>query len=363
MLSRIMKICLLGVIAALIALFILSWHILDGNNNDLYLVTPKTAMEPGTDIKTVEKINDEKFMLTYLKKQQKKVAVRYANHDVSLAWTNYTFPFVCKYPMLNGGFFTKDDQEQKNNYAVLNERAAFDLFGSMDGSGFVFTLEDKEYIVKGVIKDNEENPTVYMPMMLSGENPNAFIAALDEKNGISVEYVQNELKQAGITDANYYFINLGLASGKIAGKAEVAIMIIFFYIHILLLILCIRSLKKQYRLLLSASKQYYFREMLKFSPKAASGIAGVAAAVFVLCVIFVSMLIRFLNLYLYWSGGGKLPKDASVYFSSFMTFQQLSVYVNSIFIVCIFLSTALFAYCCGWTQKSKINSYPIDDPI
>ena len=92
--------------------------------------------------------------------QEKKIKAIHGNHTVNLRGTNYSYPFVLNYNLVNGGFFTKSAQEQGSKVVVLNEIAAFELFGGNDCIRNEIIVDNLIYTVKLNIKI--ENKNIYI---------------------------------------------------------------------------------------------------------------------------------------------------------------------------------------------------------
>ena len=346
MLNRIAKLCLTGLIITLLMLFYISYSIKDRNYDGLNIAIHKSAAGEGADIREIEKVNENKLMITYFEKEQCVLTVRNLKHDITLISTNYTYPFVCKYQMLRGGFFTRDNQDAKNKYSVLNQAAAFKIFRNMDIIGLKFEIDNEEYIIRGVINDDKESPNIYVPMLLTGQNPSSLLFRTDEKKGITIGYVKNELKRIGISEGNYQFINIGLASKKIAGKAAIALMIFSCCSLVLLLLLCVIKIKKLSAFISSVYKKFYLKELIKAYPGIVSASLGLIAAVIIICTLLVLLLLRFAEIYLTWRDAGSLPPVMAVNFEDvFVFFQRINRYTDIIFMVFILFIFILMLYC------------------
>lgn len=170
----------------------------------LLVITPKAASARGVAFDAVEEINGKKFMITYICEESAIARAVNSNAGVTVRATNYTYPYVMQFVMKSGGFFTKVHQEQKLNVAVLNEKAAFDLFGGVDISGNTLTISNEKYRVVGVISDADDALHVYLPVTLRQQSrPNTFAVRLDDH--VSEALVKNELKQINVTDTSYEF--------------------------------------------------------------------------------------------------------------------------------------------------------------
>jgi len=173
-------------------------------HDTLLQITPRAALQRGIAAGTVEDINGKEFLITYVCEESAVIEAVNSRSAVTVRATNYAYPHVLRRVMKNGGFFTKTHQEQKSKTAVLNEKSAFDLFGSVDISGNEFTMSHENYRVVGVISDKEDKPYVYIPVTLRQQSmPNSFSVRLCDN--VSEALVKNGLKQIGVSDGGYEF--------------------------------------------------------------------------------------------------------------------------------------------------------------
>lgn len=187
---------------------------------------PKVAGKKSVSVTAAEEIN-EKMMLTYETIYEKSVKAIQVSKSVTLKATNYTYHFVMGYPVVSGGFFSKDAQDDGNKVAVLNEKAAFDLFGTLDAGGNHLYIDMKPYVVVGVISDGDSDTlNVFVPSSSIGETTAECIVV--SLTGVSPEQAKNELKAAGLDDIRFDFLNLGLIKSVVQNKiilsAVVALM-------------------------------------------------------------------------------------------------------------------------------------------
>jgi hypothetical protein len=113
-----------------------------GNSGADYLaVLPYNAGSKSISVKAADELN-EKFPLTYKAVYPKTARALSVNSGVNVIYTNYSHVFVMRCRILNGGFFTKDAQKNAYREAVLNEKAAFDFFGTVAASGNEIYIED-----------------------------------------------------------------------------------------------------------------------------------------------------------------------------------------------------------------------------
>lgn len=245
-------------------------------------VLPNIAGSKSVLIVKAEETN-EKIMLTYETEYNKPVSALTVNVSVSLIATNYTYPFVLEYPVISGGFFSKEAQDNGNRAAVLNKKAAFDIFGTEAANGNEIYIDMKPYIVVGVIDDGDnENLKVFIPSSAIGEKiAECVIVSLD---GTSEEQVKNELKTSGIDETRFTFLNLALISSVISGKTRLSLIIAGMGFLIIALKILLHFFKNN----ITGLKELRQREYLSGLLKDKSGITLKLIVSAVLTVILLS---------------------------------------------------------------------------
>ncbi|MEJ8546220.1 ABC transporter permease [Brevibacillus borstelensis] len=348
-----MQIVLLLLASSLMAAFLLI-RIMTGQGGyqNLFLVTPKIANSAGYDIETIEKINEEKFMLTYEIISEKNVTALHSTYDVALIGTNYTYPFVLGYNMLVGGFFTKDAQDFKSKFVVLNEKGAFETFGSLDIIGNEVLIDGNPYSVVGVINDGDEDKrNLYIPATCLAKTANTFITALDYDNGISEEYVKNEYKQIGINETRYEMINLDLISKIIQEKFWAAWEIVLGAAVILFLLKSLLVLVDKAHKSKLLFKDFYLHELLREKPAEIAGMAGAGIVAAAALGALFWLVLDIFKKSLKWGSAGELQGFATDSFNlGFL--HNMTIYTNTVFAAFIIIFTLFFLS----ILKSKVEA-------
>jgi len=232
--------------------------------SDRLLILPKVHKSVSVDFETIEELNETKCMLTYEVSKQQNIKAINSSHTVILKGTKYTYPFVMNYPMTKGGFFTKNAVENESKYAVMNELAAFEIFGDYNIIGNKIVINHDSYIVVGIIDDGDKsNKNVYLPVTFFTNSPDTFIVKMDSPNNISDEFIESVFKQVGITSSNYDFINIGMVYSMIGEKVLVSFELVLMDILYLIIKRGIRVLFHQYNMIMKLLDQYYFIDFLK----------------------------------------------------------------------------------------------------
>jgi hypothetical protein len=193
---------------------------------DLLLVLPAEISSPKIDINRIEYFINNEFLLTYEIPSSDRVSLTNGDYAVTLIGTNSCYSRVLGLPMIEGSFFSAREWEGKQRQAVLNEKAAFDIFGSSRVAGNRFKIRNEVWLVAGVINDGDEDHSrVYVPSSIGGGGADALVALTS--GGIDEAYVKNSLKILGIQEAACNFYNFGTITNLLLERV-VVILILFF---------------------------------------------------------------------------------------------------------------------------------------
>jgi hypothetical protein len=197
-----------GALVLLAALYFPVLFLRQNPLRNLLLVSPAEDSSYVFDLQKLGRIAEDEFLLTYEIRQQLAVRTAYGEYPVTLIGTNSLYPALSSYPMLRGSFFTGTAEKGKNREAVLNETAAFRLFGGDNIAGRILTIEGAPWLVTGIMDDGEEAPRVYVPAAVKGEGPRALLALLNGAGGVDPVYVKNALMPLGIHETSHLFFDL-----------------------------------------------------------------------------------------------------------------------------------------------------------
>jgi frataxin-like iron-binding protein CyaY len=137
-------------------------------------------------------------------------------------------------PIPEGSFLSNQAWTGKQRHAVLNEKAAFTIFGSSKISGNRFRLRNETWIVTGVINDGDEDRSrVYVPSSIRGGEASAL--ALMSTGNLDEAYIKNSVKTLGIRDGNFYYINLQTLCRLLWERAGIIPLLFFAFLFLSLL--------------------------------------------------------------------------------------------------------------------------------
>jgi hypothetical protein len=226
------------------------------------LLLAKSTIARSLSPQQVEEFCQEEFLVTYEIERQIQVEAHNFRLAATLITTNSCYAQIAGYRLLNGGFFSAAAEQAGSREAVLNEAAAFQLFGGQGAYGQIIKMEGASWLVVGVLDDGDrENPRVYAPASVAGGSIDGLLVLLDD-NLVNVDYAKNGLKQLGVYDSNYTIVDLAAASAAFGQRLIVSLQAALILIILLLLQRCAALLSSRLPLYRDQLKQLYLREVL-----------------------------------------------------------------------------------------------------
>ena len=233
-LTPVIAVCLILCFAAMVIPAFLA-----GRDKDLFFVLPSQIGSPRFDVKEIEGFSEKDFLLSYEIPGSESVSLSHAEYPVTVIATNSSYPRILGFNMLEGAFFSKQAWTGKQRHAVLNETAAFTLFGSSNIVGSRFRIRNDTWLVTGVIRDGDnDKERIYIPSSVrGGEVTNGVgVSALVLTGGMDEAYVRNSLKTLRAQEGNFDFINMETQCRLLWERAE-SILLLFFALLFLSLLL------------------------------------------------------------------------------------------------------------------------------
>lgn len=256
-------ILLVGSVMLLAAMFALAYLSEQAGCQNLLMITTRGAGLGGESLEKVEELCEDEFLLTYEIPQNVTVKAVNSSRPATLMGTNSAYLDVMGYRLLDGGFFTKSSWDSKARHAVLNETAAFAVFGSSNISGSTMQMNGEAWIVAGVIQDNDtENSNIYAPSSVTGGQTRALMALMGQKNGINKAYIINKLKDIGIRETDSEFIDLSQAANAFTERFWVSLKTAWCVAVILLAKKGVLFIAKQLSSYKNNLRRVYLRELV-----------------------------------------------------------------------------------------------------
>jgi len=230
-------------------------------SRDLLLVLPIEINSPKIDINMIENFINDAFLLTYEIPGSDRVSLSTGEYPVTLIGTNSCYSRVLGLPMIEGAFFTARDWEGKQRQAVLNEKAAFDIFGSSRIVGNRFKIRNEIWLVAGVINDGDEDHCrIYVPSSVRGGGADALMALTS--GSIDEAYAKNSLKAIGIQEATYNFYDFGTITDLLWERVAVILLLFFALVFLSLLRPLTLKFKTAFAVLREELEQRYMGQLL-----------------------------------------------------------------------------------------------------
>jgi len=201
----------------------------EGKEN-LLMILPSQLDSPRIDVQRIEEFSQNEFLVSYEIPGSEKVSLPQGNFPVTVIGTNESFHHIIGLKMLEGSFFSKQAWTGKQRHAVLNEKAAFEIFGSNSIVDNRFMMRGGTWLVTGVIDDGDENSRVYVPSSIQGASAAELFALMSR--GYNEMYIKNSIKTLGITENVFTFYNLG-AQIRLLWERVLIIPLLFFSLFFL----------------------------------------------------------------------------------------------------------------------------------
>jgi len=270
-------------------------------SGDILLVLPIKKDSFKIDINKIEDFIGKEFLLTYEIPGSDRVSLSNGEYPVTLIGTNSCYYRVLGLQMIAGSFFSARDWEGKQRQAVLNEKAAFDIFGSSRIVGNRFKIRNEIWLVAGVINDGDDDRCrVYVPSSVRGGGADALMALTAPSGGIDEAYVKNSLKALGIQEAAYSFFNFGTIANLLWERVAVILLLLFALLFLSLL----RPLTLKFRAAFAVFKgeleRRYPVQLLKENRKAILKPALYAMGLVVFPVLVLFLFLRIASICLPW---------------------------------------------------------------
>jgi hypothetical protein len=202
-------------------------------------------------------------------------------------------------PMLEGSFFSKQAWNGKIRHAVLNENAAFTIFGSNQVVNNRFRIRNDTWIVTGVIHDGDDDiARIYVPSSVRGGEAAAL--AMISSSRLDEAYIKNSLKTLGIWEDGFDFINFGTFRNLFWERTwTIPVLFLIFFLFSLLMPL-ISALKDAITTLKTELGQHYLTEMLKKQQKTLFKFGFLVLGLACIPVLAIFLLINRVSIWLPW---------------------------------------------------------------
>ena len=336
-------ICLILCIAGLLAIYFLTV-----SNKYIFLVIPNDLASPKISMDKIDEFCENDFPVTYEIQDSRKVSLMQREFQADVIGTTSAYPQILGYVMTQGSFFSGQAWTGKLRQAVLNEKAAFTIFGSYNIDGSRFRMQNDTWLVTGVINDKDEDHSrIYVPSSVDGTvAPAAFaISKLWGKNGEYGEaYIKNSLKNLGIRDAGFTFHDLGRMCGLFLERIRVILLLFLSFLLLSLLRPLIIGFKSSFSAFKADLEKFYPGEILQKHKKTLLMTVLTALGSILSPVLAILLLIRLAAICLPWQDipSIDIPDRGSFYLllgrMQIMNMVSFGIFIVSIAVLCVFFT-------------------------
>ena len=178
------------------------------DKENLLIVLPSQIGSPKINVQKIEEFSLDEFLVTYEIPGSEKISLPQGDFPVTVIGTNDCYSKILGLTMTEGSFFSKQAWTGRQRHAVLNEKAAFTIFGSSRIVNNRFRIRNETWLVTGVISDgDDEHSRVYVPSSIHGAPAGELLALTS--SGYDEAYIKNSIKNLDVREGSFTFFNLG----------------------------------------------------------------------------------------------------------------------------------------------------------
>lgn len=180
------------------------------NYQDLVLIIPDGTGLPALDLKEVNRLGTEELSITYEINQRVTAESAHFTRAVTLTGTNINYADIMGLKLTAGSFWSAEAWTMGSRYVVLNEPAAFRLFGSSSIIGNTVKFDGGIWLVTGVVRDgNKKKEMAYVPASVMIGQPEVLLA----KSSGGTAAVLNRLSSLDVYEGNCRAVDVGAVAG------------------------------------------------------------------------------------------------------------------------------------------------------
>ena len=270
----------------------------EGKEN-LLIVLPSQFDSPRINVQKIEEFSRDEFLITYEIPNSERVSLPHGDFPVTVIGTNSSFPQILGLAMLEGSFFSEQAWAGKQRHAVLNEKAAFTIFGSSRVVDNRFSIRNETWLVTGVIDDgDDECSRVYVPSSIQGAPAGELLALMSR--GYDEAYIKNSIKNLEVREGSFTFFNLGTQTRLLWERVLVIPLLFFALLFIGLLRPFAGRFKRALAALRAEMDRHYTSEILRKNRKAVFIPAALATVLLFLPAAALFLFMRIVSIVLHW---------------------------------------------------------------
>ena len=297
-------------ITAIIALFIIG-HYASGYDN-LFFAAPKSDS-------SVRVENAAELNLTY--------EVVSDSMGVNIFSVNHAYARLMRYPMINGSFLTQTAQTERRNNVVLNSHLAFEVFGSFDIVGNIYTINNEPHMIVGVIDDHQDERNAYISAV---ETAAHFLVVFETE-----EQAIADLKVLGVGVNQFHLVNISEIAEVVKSKPWLALMTAAVFI---LIATTRRTVMRIFRLakkIQTVTRKKYWSEMIRSDKARTFGMLVILAVIQMIAAFWT--LLKAAQISLHWLEyvGALNGVTSPAFADKVLLLKDLCLYSNIAF--CVFI--------------------------
>ncbi|MCL2093462.1 MAG: ABC transporter permease [Treponema sp.] len=211
----------------------------------LLMVLPSGVSTFRFSADAIEEFSQTEFLLSYGIESPDRVSLHHGEYPLHIVATNSYYPFIMGLSLREGSFFSSQAWSQGQRHGVLNEGAAFSLYGSLDVVGNRFRMHNETWIVTGVLIDHEEDhPRVYIPSSTGSSFIQGSPLVLRLPPGTDRVLLYQSLRSLGLREGGHTLIDFPRFYQLLWERALLVLLLFFALLLLWSLIPLIKNLKR-----------------------------------------------------------------------------------------------------------------------
>ena len=227
------------------------------------MCVPKAPNGEGFAPSALAEAFGERFVYTIESQSTAVLQTELRPVSVRLLSVNAMYPRVTGLRLVRGSFFTEASEAAQVRHIVLNEAAAFALFGNDNIVGLAITLNGQIYETVGVLQDGVNEASAYVSAYLTDSAAQAVMALPDEATGVTAAHIRNAFMQIGVTNEIFYIIDIGGMNAMMPGKALFLGTLVLVWAGIAFAVVCFKRFGSGVAGIRASGQRYYVGELMR----------------------------------------------------------------------------------------------------
>lgn len=278
---------------------------------DFNLVLPDGAGFPPLDLREINNINTQDVTLTYEIRKRGMAEAGNITQPVTLVGINSSYAHMIGLSVVEGSFISDAVWAMGSHYVVLNEPAAYQLFGSNRIIGNTVKLDGELWMVTGIVRDGKKKEGMaYVPAHAIAGAPEVLMAKASGGTGA----VLSSLRSLGIYESNCRVIDVSAVALLFRQQFSVAVYIGIGLFSLLQAIKITNTLRGNLHVLRQRYKNMYLDELIQSSQRELKKLACQSMLTALSMTAFLLSARQILAIVLKWKHTGREITYLSDYF-------------------------------------------------